>query len=298
MEKKRNPFNIAAILFLLCLVRNIFYSYPIAGAIRNAIYRNYQYNWLTRWFMNSYYTSGYFQGWDWVLPCIFLIMLCVALFIRRRNVFLVVVIGLQVMERLFYFVRYSIDMLESLEYIDTAWELLYICGPMLSFFGAAVALLLAIANIQKKTPSKFAGVVNNFWFLPGLLYFTGVLVSCSWYFSMLDWYGTAECVELYIRACARQILPTVAWLMLGLWFKLAWKRDVAAAAAEPAQIPVQPVYSEPVYQQPAYTAPVYTAPVQTAPQTTDELREYKKLLDDGVITQEEFDAKKKQLLNL
>ena len=30
----------------------------------------------------------------------------------------------------------------------------------------------------------------------------------------------------------------------------------------------------------------------------DELRKYKKLLDDGVISQEEFDAKKKQLLGL
>jgi hypothetical protein len=32
--------------------------------------------------------------------------------------------------------------------------------------------------------------------------------------------------------------------------------------------------------------------------TADELRKFKSLLDDGVITQEEFDAKKKQLLNL
>ena len=32
--------------------------------------------------------------------------------------------------------------------------------------------------------------------------------------------------------------------------------------------------------------------------TTDELMKYKELLDSGVITQEEFDAKKKQLLNL
>jgi len=30
--------------------------------------------------------------------------------------------------------------------------------------------------------------------------------------------------------------------------------------------------------------------------TTDELRKYKALLDDGIITQEEFDSKKKQLL--
>ena len=30
----------------------------------------------------------------------------------------------------------------------------------------------------------------------------------------------------------------------------------------------------------------------------DELRKYKALLDDGIITQEEFEAKKKELLNL
>lgn len=32
--------------------------------------------------------------------------------------------------------------------------------------------------------------------------------------------------------------------------------------------------------------------------TTDEIRNYKELLDDGIITQEEFEAKKKELLNL
>lgn len=34
------------------------------------------------------------------------------------------------------------------------------------------------------------------------------------------------------------------------------------------------------------------------PSQTDELKKYKDLLDSGVITQEEFDAKKKQLLGL
>jgi predicted Zn-dependent peptidase len=32
--------------------------------------------------------------------------------------------------------------------------------------------------------------------------------------------------------------------------------------------------------------------------TADELKKFKELLDSGVITQEEFDAKKKQLLGL
>ena len=38
----------------------------------------------------------------------------------------------------------------------------------------------------------------------------------------------------------------------------------------------------------------YTAAVSSA----DELKKYKDLLDSGAITQEEFDAKKKQLLGL
>lgn len=37
---------------------------------------------------------------------------------------------------------------------------------------------------------------------------------------------------------------------------------------------------------------------QSKESTTDQLREYKALLDDGIITQDEFDEKKKQLLNL
>ena len=37
---------------------------------------------------------------------------------------------------------------------------------------------------------------------------------------------------------------------------------------------------------------------QTVYSSADEIAKFKKLLDDGVITQEEFDAKKKQLLGL
>lgn len=46
------------------------------------------------------------------------------------------------------------------------------------------------------------------------------------------------------------------------------------------------------------TAPVAPAPVVQATSNADELKKYKDLLDSGVITQEEFDAKKKQLLGL
>ncbi|WP_270273774.1 PH domain-containing protein [Enterococcus gallinarum] len=38
--------------------------------------------------------------------------------------------------------------------------------------------------------------------------------------------------------------------------------------------------------------------ITAASHVTDEIRKYKELLDDGIITQEEFDAKKKELLGL
>ena len=40
------------------------------------------------------------------------------------------------------------------------------------------------------------------------------------------------------------------------------------------------------------------APIAQAPSSADELKKYKDLLDTGVISQEEFDAKKKQILGL
>lgn len=51
---------------------------------------------------------------------------------------------------------------------------------------------------------------------------------------------------------------------------------------------------------PATTTPQYVsaAPVSTEKSNVELMKEYKELLDMGVITQEEFDAKKQQLLNL
>lgn len=45
-------------------------------------------------------------------------------------------------------------------------------------------------------------------------------------------------------------------------------------------------------------APQQSAPAQTASDPTEELAKYAKLRDQGVITEEEFAAKKKQLLGI
>ena len=48
---------------------------------------------------------------------------------------------------------------------------------------------------------------------------------------------------------------------------------------------------------PAVNVPQSYAPVQPQTSSADELFKYKKLLEQGAITQEEYDVKKKQLLN-
>ena len=63
------------------------------------------------------------------------------------------------------------------------------------------------------------------------------------------------------------------------------------------QRPVYPTYAAPA--QPVYAQPY--APQQPSAKQSDEierLKEYKALLDQGILTQEEFDQKKKELLGL
>lgn len=72
----------------------------------------------------------------------------------------------------------------------------------------------------------------------------------------------------------------------------------------PAQIsaPVSEEPAEPVYNAPAYDDAAPAKPAEVVQPGEDDvveqLKKYKQLLDSGIITQEEFDAKKKQLLSL
>ncbi len=83
---------------------------------------------------------------------------------------------------------------------------------------------------------------------------------------------------------------------------------VEAKPVETEPVEAKPVETEPVEAKPVETEPVEAKPVKTEPESSlvhpvrfssaDEILKYKELMDDGIITQEEFDAKKKQLLGL
>ncbi|WP_230678530.1 SHOCT domain-containing protein [Lacticaseibacillus zhaodongensis] len=67
-----------------------------------------------------------------------------------------------------------------------------------------------------------------------------------------------------------------------------WKQNIENAMAVVAAWP-------PMAERIKQPAPAAQPEAKSVP---DQLRDYKKLVDDGVITQDEFDAKKKELLNL
>jgi len=60
----------------------------------------------------------------------------------------------------------------------------------------------------------------------------------------------------------------------------------------------QPVYQEPVYDVPPQAAPQPAAPAQAAPGYMAELEQLASLQQAGVLTPEEFEAKKRQILGL
>ena len=69
--------------------------------------------------------------------------------------------------------------------------------------------------------------------------------------------------------------------------------------AKPMPGQYAPMQYPPVQNVSGQTLPIQNAPQQTpVSNTAEEIKQYKELLDQGVITQEEFDAKKKQLLEL
>ncbi|HAY19380.1 MAG TPA: hypothetical protein DCY17_00845 [Clostridiales bacterium] len=80
------------------------------------------------------------------------------------------------------------------------------------------------------------------------------------------------------------IVEIVALLFVGMWIKEDATPAEAAPVNEYATFNPQSVYS--------------TTAVSSTIGGADKLKMYKDLLDSGTITQEEFDAKKKEILGL
>lgn len=163
--------------------------------------------------------------------------------------------------------------------------------------------------------SKFSKILNVSTFVP----LSGFLLTIR------NIYFVVECRAINFPTSLQLILLFIffegALMAAMIMYSIAMKNAVNAPQTENYYTQKvcqnQPVYAVPTYQQtyeqpqtyaqPAYQQtyapqPAYTQPVQSAPASQEnipaELRRYKQLFDEGVITEEEFTAKKKQILGL
>lgn len=144
-------------------------------------------------------------------------------------------------------------------------------GNLCDFVAYAGAVVLIALSIKGNS------AVKKIWFVPALV----LLVGC-----VIGWikYGSFRYLSVQWRPILFSIVEIAALLFAGMWLKEDAMPAEAAPVNEYATFNPQAVCSAP------------------APSSTiggaDKLKMYKDLLDSGVLTQEEFDAKKKQILGL
>lgn len=158
----------------------------------------------------------------------------------------------------------------------------YFSSFYLFFFLAYACLtVLVILAIKKNRAAR------KLWFLPFAFFLTSVIIYWSRW--GLDFFS-------YIAYAWSAVLAHIAEV-LALVFAGIWNRDFSLPQAAKDHISLS---NETGYENTFSAA----GPEDSLNQQTsviggaDKIRMYKELLDSGVITQDEFDAKKKQILGL
>lgn len=152
-------------------------------------------------------------------------------------------------------------------------------------------LLLAIKSKQEQ---KEKTIIQKIWFIPCLIrVFTLVTFPAEYLMNHWDAFMGTSTESTLIYSFIYSIEPVLIYLplivsefLLCMWLANPYKKPRKKKKPQPVQ-PVQPAIQYVPVMQPA-------AELNAAQQ----LMEYKNLLDMGAITQEEYEAKKKQILGL
>lgn len=154
-------------------------------------------------------------------------------------------------------------------YCIELFDLLYGFCFFVAYAGAAALIILSL---------KGNAVVKKSWFIPAAAMLLGYVASWILRYSYVYfWFLSNAWVRMVFS-----IIEIAALLFVGMWIK----EDTIPAQAVPVN---EYATFDP---QAMYSAPASTSAIGGA----DKLKMYKELLESGIITQEEFDAKKKQIL--
>ena len=153
-------------------------------------------------------------------------------------------------------------------YYIVCYFALYNLLDLLAIVAVVVILALSLKNNQ---------ITKKIWFIGAALLFVG---------SLILWIqgGYFEYISAAWKAMLADLVEIVAFLFVGLWVKESITSSESTPVNEYATFDPQK-YSNQTASNDAIGG-------------ADKLKMYKELLDSGTITQEEFDAKKKQILGL
>lgn len=167
----------------------------------------------------------------------------------------------------------------------------------LSILNALVFVLLALVALTAASPKN---PLKKLWWIPAAIAGLAEIFSLIRSISMLI-------QNFHVRNLMNTMLTFLFGLVAvaGFFFAGQWLADPLRKKPiyRPApQVPQGNYYQQPQYPQYQQSAqPQYQQPVQPQPAATNsvvqELERAKALLDNGAITQEEYDALKKRLLN-
>lgn len=148
-------------------------------------------------------------------------------------------------------------------------------GP-LDLVGILLLLGMAAESILPSLREKTAGITRKVWFLPGILHFSGFILNygiLGRYDFVWDW-----------QTVLINLVQAGGYLMVGLWF-LAEQRERI-----PVSGPVN-VYTD------DHRESVSDFLVEDGTkEVEDALRSYRSLVNSGLMTEKEFEEKKRQLM--
>lgn len=290
------PFPVASVLIFIYLTINIINRFINDFVRGRESYSSGYWDEIEPW-----YATLSIDGWLWL---VLLLTLAIFMLIKKPNVGITVLLG-------------SITTLEIYWFIENTGYFSYFNIHNLS----NVLIVLAFALLTAQSISTYSGsrmaFCNAIWFLPGLLAFTEFTLFLIRMISWRDAFGL-------IVHSLQTLFYCLVVSLIGRWlFEVACikhpdpnrpnetvynfrapqpnyvRPPVSPYAPQPPMPPVPPAPHVPVAPAPIVPhSPYAPAPAPATPDPVQELTKYKEMLDNDLITQEEYDAKKKQLLNL
>lgn len=282
--------------------------YTIYKIIRTTISFNaYMDSWVGNEFSLSEFIDWYSYSFVLVILCVGILILSIEAFSKEQKpiakvlsgVVLILSFLVNIVDTIIMIVRnigYLIDWFDWQQLLYIIYDFLYL-GLAFIF-----VIFIAILCFDAKAKTKIGHFFSMIWFIPPILYvFNELFYYVTEIIFYAEYYTISDYFSLFISISSTFIIyMTLLWTLANM-HKRYYVAPPKKVKKPVVATPVKPVAPQPVY----YGQPTMRLEDnETEPQknSVDEiassLKTYKDLLDNGIITQEEYDIKKKEILGI